>query len=48
MGGETGGIVGRQQFCERRLERTRVGGPALAVGEGELLGLDHEVDHVGR
>ena len=26
----------------------RVGAPALAVGEGELLCLDHDVDRIGR
>jgi hypothetical protein len=39
---------GKQQFRQRRSERERVGGPALAVGEGELLGFDHDVDGVSR
>jgi hypothetical protein len=37
-----------QQFRQRRSERARVGGPALAVGEGEPLGFDHDVDGVSR
>ena len=40
-------VVGREQLLERRLERPRVGAPALAVGEGELLRLDQHVQRVG-
>ena len=46
--GELRGIVGGQQLCERRFDRMRVGAPALAVGEGELLRLDHDMHRVGR
>ena len=46
--GEPGGVFGRQQAVERRLERARVGGPALAVGESELFRLDQHMHQIGR
>src|SRR6202011_3234204 len=46
--GEAGGVLGGQQLVERRLDGARVGAPALTVGEGELLDLDHEVHQIGR
>src|SRR6266478_4929582 len=42
------GVVGGEQYTERCCNRIRVGRPTLAVGEGELLRLDHDMDRVSR
>src|SRR5215467_12506003 len=46
-GGKPCSILWRQQFFERRRDRARIGGPAFAIGKGELFGLDHDMHRVG-